>query len=239
MTNVKNYRKRFDTKNIYLGERDNFLINESRDKHIAHIGCTDWPDQISQMLTDNFLHSKLLKTARTVTGFDIDIEGISSLCLHFPMEKFIVGNIATDPEVRGVLIKLAPDVIIIPDVLEHVENAREFLLGLKSCLDEINVGRESNKTIAIFTTPNAYALKTFLPSLLGLDFTHPDHCLLHNEFTIRHVFADAGLRIHSVSYAKRSIRARYGRLASIVTIPIDLIGRLIPRFSDTLIVTVS
>jgi hypothetical protein len=191
------------------------------------------------MLKGNFLHSKLLKTARTVTGFDIDTEGISSLHLHFPMEKFIVGDIATDPEVRGALIKLAPDVVVIPDVLEHIENAREFLLGLKSCLDEINVRKESDKTIAIFTTPNSYALKTFLPSLLGLDFTHPDHCLLHNEFTIRHVFADSGLKLHSVSYAKRSIRARYGYFASLITIPIDLIGRVFPRFSDTLIVTVS
>jgi hypothetical protein len=235
---VKNYKKKFDSTSIFVGERDKFLSHISRDRSVVHIGCTDWPDQISQIQKGNFLHIKLLKVARIVVGLDIDIQGVANLQLTYPKENFIVGNIGTDTEVQNKIIKLAPEVIVIPDVIEHVENAREFLSGLKHCLDSINV-RGANQTTAIITTPNAYALKTFIPSLVGLDFTHPDHCLLHNEVTIRHVLNDSALKIHSISYARRSIRARYGLFASLITTPIDFIGRVIPRFSDTIIVTVS
>jgi 2-polyprenyl-3-methyl-5-hydroxy-6-metoxy-1,4-benzoquinol methylase len=234
----KNYMKRFESTRIFVGERDRFLTEKSKNKHIVHIGCTDWPDQVSQMQKGNFLHSKLVKVTKNVVGVDIDVQGIANLEVSYPQEKFITGDIGTDTDVQDKIIQLAPDIIVIPDVIEHVENAREFLSGLKYCLDSIN-GRRASQTIAIITTPNAYALKTFLPSLVGLDFTHPDHCLLHNEVTIRHALNDSDLKVHSIAYSRRSIRARYGFFASVITIPIDFIGKFIPRFSDTLIVTVS
>jgi hypothetical protein len=233
-----NYKKRFESKTIFVGERDKFLTDKSKNMRIVHIGCTDWPDQISQMQRGNFLHSKLMKVAKIVIGLDIDSQGLANLQASYPQDRFISGNIGTDMDVQDTIIQLAPEIIVIPDVIEHVENAREFLSGLKHCLDSIN-GRDSNQSVAIITTPNAYALKTFLPSLVGLDFTHPDHCLLHNEVTIRHVLNDSALHIHSISYARRNIRARYGLFASLITTPIDFIGRIVPRFSDTIIVTVS
>jgi hypothetical protein len=92
--------------------------------------------------------------------------------------------------------------------------------------------------VGIFTTPNAFALKTFIPVFFGLDFTHPDHCSIHNEFTIAHAMNDANLKIIKVGYLSRDISERYGVLMQVITKPFDWFCRLFPRFSDTLYVEV-
>jgi hypothetical protein len=97
---------------------------------------------------------------------------------------------------------------------------------------------ETNAT-AIFTTPNAFALKTFIPIFFGLDFTHPDHCLLHNEFTISHAMNDANLKIIKVGYLSRDISERYGTLLQFISRPFDWFCKLFPRFADTLYVEVA
>jgi hypothetical protein len=117
-------------------------------------------------------------------------------------------------------------------VLEHIENSRDFLVGIEKVLSKTNA-------IGIFTTPNAFALKTFIPVFFGIDFTHPDHCSMHNEFTIEHAMSDANLKIQRIGYLSRDISDRYGLLMQLVTKPFDWFCRFFPRFSDTLYVEVT
>ena len=121
--------------------------------------------------------------------------------------------------------------ILIPDVLEHIEDSRSFLLGIKKVLS-------GTQAIGVFTTPNAFALKTFIPALVGIDFTHPDHCSIHNEFTIAHAMRDVNLRIRRIDYLSRDISERYGFTMQILTKPLDWLCRAFPRFADTLYIEV-
>jgi len=126
---------------------------------------------------------------------------------------------------------LQADYILIPDVLEHIENSRDFLVGIQKVLLGSNCK-------AIFTTPNAFAIKTFLPVFFGLDFTHPDHCSIHNEFTIQHAMNDANLKVIKLNYLSRNISQRYGPILQLISKPFDWFCRIFPRFADTLCVEV-
>ena len=175
---MSSYAKKFG-KTKFLGDKAIHLRSLSAGKVVAHLGCTDWPNQIEQISKQNLLHIKILEVAKTAVGVDVDVDGLNHLQQLYSNESFLCGDISTSTRIQQDIIEVHPDYILIPDVLEHIENSRDFLVGIEKVLSETNA-------IGIFTTPNAFALKTFIPVFFGLDFTHPDHCSMHNEFTIEH-----------------------------------------------------
>lgn len=223
-TSIKKFRK-----SKWLGYRDSHLLEICKNKKIVHFGCTDWPYQIEQIANGNLLHSKLINTANSVIGIDVDSEGIAELQRTYKDHLFIEGDISTSESTKNEILKFKPDILLIPDVIEHIENSRLFLSAINELM-------KKTKCIAVITTPNANSLKTFLPVFFNLDFTHPDHCLLHNEFTITHVLKDSDVKISEINYLSRDIAPKYGVILKILSLPIDLISRFLPRFSDTIIV---
>lgn len=221
------YSKKFP-KSKLLGNRDDYLLSIVKGKKVVHFGCTDWPNQIEQIKNGSLLHLKLREDSAEIVGVDVDIDGINHLIDILPSDTLLNGDIANSSKLRDEIVKLAPDIILVPDVLEHIENQREFL----SALHDI---QERTGAVSYITTPNAFALKTFLPLFIGKDFTHVDHCLMHNEFTLLHTLKDANYNSIKINYLARNISGRYGLLAQIASAPIDLFSRLLPRFSDTLL----
>jgi hypothetical protein len=227
---MSSYAKKFG-KSKFLGDKTKHIQSLSSGKIIVHLGCTDWPNQIEQISKQNLLHIKVLDVAERAIGVDVDIDGINHLEQLFSDEDFLCGDISASSKIQQDLIDYDPDLLLIPDVLEHIENSRDFLVGIEKVLAKTGA-------VGIFTTPNAFALKTFIPVFFGLDFTHPDHCSIHNEFTIAHAMNDANLKIIKIGYLSRDISERYGVLMQLVTKPFDWFCRLFPRFSDTLYVEV-
>jgi hypothetical protein len=228
---MSSYVKKFG-KSKFLGDKTKHLQAISSGKIVAHIGCTDWPNQIEQIKKKNLLHIKVLDVAKKVLGVDVDLAGINHLQHLYTQQDFTCGDISTSFKTQQVIIKYNPDILLIPDVLEHVENSRDFLVGIEKVLSK-------TQAIGVFTTPNSFALKTFIPVFFGLDFTHPDHCSIHNEFTISHSMMDANLKVIKIGYLSRDISERYGLLMQLVAKPLDWFCRLFPRFSDTLYVEVT
>lgn len=228
---MSSYLKRF-SKSEFLGDKTKHLEKLSLGKIVIHLGCTDWPNQIEQITKRNLLHIKVLDVAKHAIGVDVDIDGITHLQSLYENEEFLCGDISTSKEIQQNLIDSQPDYLLIPDVLEHIENSRDFLVGIENVLASTNA-------VGIFTTPNAFALKTFLPVFFGFDFTHPDHCSIHNEFTITHAMFDANLSIKKIGYLSRDISERYGLFMQLVTKPFDWFCKIFPRFSDTLYVEVT
>ncbi len=227
---MSSYAKRF-SKAKYYGDKTKYLEEISARKVIVHLGCTDWPNQIEQIAKRNLLHVKIMNSAAQTIGVDIDVDGINHLQNLYQTEDFLCGDISNSTLIQQKLVTMNPDYLLVPDVLEHIEDSRSFLLGVGKVLSETHA-------VGVFTTPNAFALKTFIPVIFGIDFTHPDHCSIHNEFTIAHAMTDANLHIKKIGYLSRDISERYGLLMQIVTKPFDWICQLFPRFSDTLYVEV-
>jgi hypothetical protein len=227
---MSSYAKKFG-KSKYLGDKTKHLQAVSYGKVIAHLGCTDWPNQIEQISNGNLLHIKVLDVAKTAIGVDVDIDGLNHLQNLYKDKSFFCGDISSSEIIQEKIIDLQPDFLLVPDVLEHIENSRDFLNGVEKVLSKTDA-------VGIFTTPNAFALKTFIPVVFGLDFTHPDHCSMHNEFTIAHAMNDANLEVLKIGYLSRDISDRYGLFMQMLTKPFDWFCKMFPRFSDTLYVEV-
>lgn len=228
---MSNYFKRFPRRN-FLGDREKFLIRAAKDKVVVHIGCTDWPNQIAQIRRGKLLHTLLIEGSKSVIGVDIDSEGIRHFQNEMPFQSFIIGDIATSKETQNRIIDLKPELLLIPDVIEHIEDSRSFLRAVRTILNETGAR-------AIITTPNAFAIKTYLPVLIGFDVTHVDHCSFHNEFTLEHSLKDAQFNDITIGYLSRNISARYGVITQVLALPFNYLAKLFPRFGDTLVATIS
>jgi len=223
------FKKRFAREAKYFGLRDPYLLKVCKGKSVLHVGCTDWPF-VKQAFDDGtLLHSQLKGVTNNLIGIDIDVEGVQFMEKLIP-GKYISGNL-TDSGIRKKILANSFDIILVPDVIEHVPNQYDFINGL------IELSKETGSEI-IITTPNVYALKSFLAALLGLDFTHTDHRLFHNETTLTTSFrTDFKLEKTklSFSYSSRDINARYGFVLSLISRAMDILFYVKPYLADTII----
>lgn len=225
------FKKRFYKPALYVGLRDKYLVTYCKNKKVLHVGCTDWPFAEISFRNGSLLHANLEKTSEVI-GLDIDVVGLKLLSEIMPGE-YISGNLIEE-SCRDLILKYEFDIILIPDVIEHVPNQFDFINGLLKI-------QESSGAEILITTPNVYALKSFLAATVGLDFTHTDHRLFHNESTLR-----TSLQIDfkrspssiSFSYASRQIKQRYGKFLSFISRVIDGFFHLKPHLADTIIVRI-
>lgn len=99
--------------------RHDFIVNQCKGKRILHIGCVD----TFNYNINNNLHMKLSKVCRLLHGFDINIEGLNQLNVDCPSIYY-----ASYTDILGNGIEY--DIVIVPDVIEHVENVNDFITEL-------------------------------------------------------------------------------------------------------------
>ena len=216
----------------YVGLRDPFLKSISTNKTVLHVGCTDFPFAEVSISNDTLLHRKLFRDTAMLVGIDLDKCGLEYLEKMLP-GLYVYGDLCS-PDVRDKLIQYQFDVILVPDVIEHVPNQFTFVEGLLVLASNLQAK-------LIITTPNQYSLKAMLAALIGLDYTHTDHRLIHNVTTLRTAIVndfkipDANFQ---VDYASRDIKARYGNFMSLVSKLFDKLFFVTPHLADTIIVTI-
>lgn len=225
------FKKRIKGESRYLGIRDAYLIRLAVDLDVIHIGCTDWPFTRVNSENRTLLHLKLEKICSTLIGVDIDLEGLKYLETLVP-GRYLHANLLEE-NISSAFESTNVDLILVPDVLEHVPNQRDFLKG---CLD---LAKSLNADI-VFTTPNQYAIKAMLGILIGLDFTHSDHRVVHNRITLETSLADLGISQEEIviDYVSRDIRERYGILLSTLSKGIDKMLFMKPYLADSLVVLI-
>ena len=140
-----------------------FLATE---KAVLHIGCADWP---ITNLNQN-LHLMLDKVASSLDGVDSATEALEMLRPHVKGSLF--SNLADAQSYY--------DVVLIPEVLEHVGNLEEFLGSVNSI----------NSKDFVFTVPNAFRRPEFFENKAdaeSFEVVHPDHNDWFSPFTLQNV----------------------------------------------------
>lgn len=139
-------------------------------KRVLHIGCTQYP--ITNI--DNSLHIALGGKCSVIDGFDVDQAGYEILAPHISNGRFLT-NIDDAGEY---------DVVIIPEVLEHVGDVNSFLKQMS--------GIRSSQFI--ITVPDVYQCmgRHFRAVQDGsvhrvAEAVHPDHNYWFTPFTLRNV----------------------------------------------------
>lgn len=146
-------------------------------RKVLHIGCADHVDLISEKISNGtHLHSFLNNHTSELHGLDINLDGVEKL------KQAGFNNIYTSAD----NIKTNFDIVLIPDVIEHILDCNSFLEDVASI--------PSKKYI--FTTPNAYRLENRF--LFKYEAINTDHRYWHSPFTISNLIESSKFKIDEI-----------------------------------------
>jgi hypothetical protein len=153
----------FYNQKIYLTNiresRFAFFENICSNKKIMHIGCAD----SMAFSEDSNLHIHLSKTC-IIHGMDIDAEATAKLAEVCPGTYFTSYDQITEHY----------DLVLIPEVMEHVPNVNLFLKDIFSI---------SSKEY-LFTVPSINIAQIFCDDSFALEMVHPDHKYWFSPYTL-------------------------------------------------------
>jgi len=139
-------------------------------RRVLHVGCVDWP------ITDvgNSLHVALDGICAQLDGFDVHAEAFGSLRPHVRGRLFSDWKDITDDY----------DIVLVPEVLEHVGDVASFL----GQLDSLHAPH------VILTVPDAYscARRHFdynREQEVFVEVVHPDHNCWYTPYTLASVLS--------------------------------------------------
>ena len=140
--------------------RLDFFLPLIQNKKVLHVGFVDWPITKPK----NSLHLWLSQHAKKVDGIDVNREGAENLTVPNGTNYFSWNDI-TDTY----------DVILVAEVIEHVDNIRLFLEML-----------DKHPGKLIVTAPDAYLLhRHFEESNNFIEVVHPDHNCYYSPYTLK------------------------------------------------------
>lgn len=153
--------------------RFDFLLPYVIGKHVLHVGFVDYP------ITDpsNNLHLKLAPHCLRLDGYDVNNDHIDKLTVKNGKNYSDWTQVPDDYEV-----------IIVPEVIEHVGNSEDFLKQI------------SQKTgTMIVTAPDSVLMNNRYQVLdnqgLAFEVVHPDHNCVYTPYTLKNL-------INKYSYKK-------------------------------------
>lgn len=143
-----------------------YILNTFINKSILHIGCVD----SLYYNKDHNLHIKLSKICKSLHGFDIDKKGIDILNTDCPSTYFTnISDIYTH----------SYDVVLIPEVLEHVDNVGEFIQSMAKI----------NTKQYFITAPDISLYNTHIKNDGNYihEMVHSDHKCWYSPYTLHNV----------------------------------------------------
>lgn len=153
-----------DDSSIHLSRLE-FIKNLVRDKKVLHIGFADYP--ITKPKKN--LHLFIASVCQRLDGIDPNIDEINKKILTVP-NGTIFDNWNVVPNDY--------DIILVPEVIEHVDNVASFLQHL-----------DNYQGMLIITAPCAYLLRNNFTKDEGtfVETVHPDHNCWYSPYTLKNV----------------------------------------------------
>jgi len=160
--------QRLNVKNVNM-DRKTFMINRYKDKKILHIGCGGGDRYFDDKY--NHLHINFINQGMNIDGVDIRKDIIDDMKIKFPNNNFYNSISEIKDEYENEY-----DVVLLPEVLEHVDNMRLFLDELFS----INA-----KTFFI-SVPNCEGYKDKFKRIKDniSEEVHPEHYYWFSAYTL-------------------------------------------------------
>lgn len=173
---------------ITLIERDSWLAAAAKEKRVLHIGCTDYPLTQSRIRNKTLLHSLIASRAQKLIGCDKDESGLEVMRSLMPQHLFSSVDIETN-NAFCIYEKDDFDLVMAPDVLEHLESPGAFLKNLHYFSATVSF---------IISVPSAFSLKRFgYLALTGREHVHPDHVAYFSVSTLTRLLQGSGFKIES------------------------------------------
>lgn len=185
-------------------DRLDYLEEIGRGRRIIHFGFADHAPLIPEKIRQNkWLHKRLQSVVDEVVGLDINAESV-----RYCREKLGLDGVYTFDVLKDELPKSVQsvqwDVVIMGEILEHVDNPVEFLKAMHRVFAPVA------KQLVV-TVPNALCSLNISESLKGNEYINTDHRYWFSPFTLVKVAHRAGFEVEKLSYCsapmpRRSLR---------------------------------
>lgn len=166
-------------------DRTLLLEGMLRGKRVIHVGCVDHSEGVIRRKWERgqWLHARIDAVAQRCLGVDIDAAGVDFVREELGYEDVYCIDMLRDeaPEIHGECW----DVLLLGEVIEHVDNPVAFLLGLQKryahCVDQL-----------VITVPNAFRFKNLRLAWRNVERINTDHRYWFTPYTIAKVLYRAG-----------------------------------------------
>lgn len=168
--------------------RGDVLVQWVAGRRVLHVGFADHAPLIASRVADgSWLHSRLTRSASICEGIDINRASVD-IARSLGFENVHALDIFS-PDTAATLAQWRPDLVLVPDVIEHLSNPATFMRRLAQCLPAAEF---------VVTVPNALSLRNAAQAMKGVERINTDHRAWFSPFTLLKVLADAGLQAESL-----------------------------------------
>jgi hypothetical protein len=188
----------FEPDDFIYKSRNDLLSSLCKGKEIIHIGCVDHNIETIKikLRKGKWLHKILCDRAKRCFGVDIHKEGIKYIAENLNLKDVAAFNIISDtnPAINNNFW----DYMLIPDVIEHLNNPIEFLRT-------IHKKYPRNVNSVVITAPNSFTRLNMKNARRGVECINSDHRFWFTPFTLIKLAVLAGFavkRIHMCSHGE-------------------------------------
>lgn len=180
-----------------LYDRIKTLLMLSRGKRVLHIGCCDHLPLIDEKIQNReWLHALLDETCEYVLGVDINQEAVDYVNSNKLSKLPVYCTDITSPEFLSDFPKYDFDLLILGEIVEHVDNPVDFLKCLKN-----NMGEYGFTGKYIITVPNAISTVRYGLFDKGVETINSDHKFWFTPYTISKVMTSAGIMPEQILFS--------------------------------------
>lgn len=152
-------------------------------RRVLHVGFADHVPLIASRVADgSWLHARLSQSADVCIGIDINPKAVAT-AHGLGFDNVHELDIFAD-HAPAKLAEWQLDMVLVPDVIEHLPDPAAFLRRLVQCLPEAEF---------VVTVPNALSLRNAAQAMAGVERINTDHRAWFSPFTLLKILADAGL----------------------------------------------
>lgn len=210
-----------DIPKTQLVNRVDYILHLCKGKKILHLGCTSSPSTQRRIQEKTHLHMHINSYAREVYGVDIDIHGLNVM-REYGFTNLYEGSVY---ELHTLGLPTDFDIVLAGELIEHLANPGLFLDSVRKCC--------SLDTLFVLTTPNSFSAKHWIHYLCGKEESHPEHMAFYSFATLHQLLTAHQFKIENWQAGMVTHMSKRSKLFTPV---LGFVGRLCPRFGDSLIV---
>jgi hypothetical protein len=168
--------------------RGDVLTHWVAGRRVLHVGFADHVPLIASRVSDgSWLHARLTRNASECHGIDINPKAVET-ARGLGFDNVHVLDIFS-PDAPRAVANWRVDLVMVPDVIEHVPDPAAFLQRLVHCLPSAEF---------VVSVPNALSLRNAIQAATGVERINTDHRVYFSPFTLLKVLWQAGLEATSL-----------------------------------------